>query len=408
MKFRILLICLLTLLCSCSREDKKNQIEYIEPVKDFFVFGELDEDLAERIRSAGEGKEFRNFQFTMLEKEIYSQTVSDIHGEPVNLDGYEKVYFDIVSVKCSHCRKMLHQLSEVSFDSDTLFVQYFNVGDATAITELYEAEGLTMRDDIITIPHNDELEDYIRYDLRIENYPTLITFKDGRVTFSVIGEFGKERWTEIDDIGFEHPIQREELCDDQGNYLPDLIRTVDDVKESLSQENQTKLEELGDQSEDLTLKRMGKKVSFEIYRNTNSDIYLNEIDDYSEYADKDLVLFYEYLNGRDVSESVSLIDELIAMDPETEYIVILDEGSGSSSSALKNSGLHYQCPVISMLTSIPDDFIDYEIATYPTAVFIEKGTVTGVCTELDTVRYQKAKQIFLGEECIARIENNLN
>ena len=406
MKIRILLICLLTLLCSCSREEI-NKTEYIDPVKDLFVFGELDDDLADRIRSACSGAEFRNYQFTMLEEKIYPETVYDIHNEAVDLKGYDKVCFDIVSVKCSHCKKMLHQLAEVSFDSDTLFVQYFNVGDAKAIEELYEAEGLTMRDDIITLSHSEELEDYIRYDLKIENYPTLITFRDGKVTFSVIGEFAKEKWTEIVDIGFEHPIQREELCDAQGNFLPDLIRTAEDVKESLSEENQTKLEELGEQSEDLTLKRMGKTVSFDVYRNTNSDIYYNEISDYSEYKNRDLILFYEDLNGRDVTESVSLINELIEADPETEHIVILNEGAASSSSVLKNSGLHYNCPVISMLASIPDDLIDYEISSYPTAVFIEKGTVTGVCAELDIERYQEAKQIFLGEGCIARIENNL-
>ena len=60
-----------------------------------------------------------------------------------------------------------------------------------------------------------------------------------------------------------------------------------------------------------------------------------------------------------------------------------------------------------MLASIPDDLIDYEIPSYPTAVFIEKGTVTGVCAQMDKEIYQKAKQIFLGEGCIARIENNL-
>ena len=59
-----------------------------------------------------------------------------------------------------------------------------------------------------------------------------------------------------------------------------------------------------------------------------------------------------------------------------------------------------------MLSAIPEDFIDYEIGDYPSAVFVEKGTLTGVCTQLDKERYHKAAEIFLGEGCIARRDNN--
>lgn len=403
---RKILLCFLILLCSCSRSEDKNKIEYIDPVKDLFVFGELNNQSAERIRNANADEEFRNYQFRMLEKEVYSETVTDIDGEPLDLTDHEKIYFDVVSVKCSHCRKQLHQLEELTLDPDTLFVQYFNVGDAQAIRDLYEEEGLTMRDDISIIPYSEELEDFIRYDLKIENYPTLICFKDGKVTFSVVGEFEAAKWPLIADISFEHVLSREELSDGEGNYLPDLIRGIDEVKASLSEENREKLADLGKESEKLTLKRIGKPFSFTVTKISHSDVYVNEIEDYSGYEDKELVIFYENLNDGDPVEKIALINELIEAKEGREYIVVLNEGMGSSSAILRSSGLHFECPVISMLSAIPEGFIDYEIGDYPSAVFVEKGTLTGVCTQLDTERYHKAAKIFLGEGCIARRDNN--
>ena len=403
---RKILICLLILLCSCSRKEEENKIEYIDPVKDLFVFGELAQETADRIRNANADQEFRNYQFRMLEKEVYPETVYDINDDPVDLTGHDRVFLDIVSVKCSHCRKQLHQLEETDLDPDTLFIQYFNVGDAQAIRDLYAEEGLTMRDDIFIIPHSDELENYIRYDLKIENYPTLICFKDGKVTFSVVGEFNADKWPLITDIGFDHALSREELSDAQGNYLPDLIRGTEEVKASLSAENQQKLEELGKESEKLTLKRIGKTFSFTVTKTSHSDVYINEIEDYSGYEDKELVIFYEDLNSGDPVAKISLINELIEETEGREYIVVLNEGMGSSSAILRNSGLHFECPVISMLSAIPEDFLDYEIGDYPSAVFVEKGTLTGVCTNLDMERYRKASEIFLGDGCIARKDNN--
>ena len=319
---------------------------------------------------------------------------------------YDRVFFEVVSVKCSHCRRMLHQLQEMEKPSDVLFVQYFNVGEKQEICDLYAEEEVTMRKDFFLVAHQDELADYIRHDLKIESYPTLICFKDGKVTFSIVGEFDQTKWPLITDISFANPLSREELSDEKGNYLPDLIRTSDDVKASLSKENQEKLESLGSESEKLTLKRMGKTFSFAIVRTSHSSVYYNEIEDYSSYADKELVIFYDDLNEGDPKEKIALVNELIKTQADREYIVVLDEGMASSSSVLENSGMRYECPVISMLSAIPEDFIDYEIGSYPSAVFVEKGTVTGVCTQLDEKRYKMAAEFFLSEGCIARKDNN--
>ena len=54
-----ILVLLLLFLCSCSKDSK--QLEYLDPVKDVFIFGELDGDVQNRIKAANGNKEYKNY-----------------------------------------------------------------------------------------------------------------------------------------------------------------------------------------------------------------------------------------------------------------------------------------------------------------------------------------------------------
>ena len=53
-----ILVLLLLFLCACSNNAK--QLEYIDPVKDVFIFGELDSSVQNRIKEANGNKDKRD------------------------------------------------------------------------------------------------------------------------------------------------------------------------------------------------------------------------------------------------------------------------------------------------------------------------------------------------------------
>ena len=94
------------------------------------------------------------------------------------------------------------------------------------------------------------------------------------------------------------------------------------------------------------------------------------------------------------------INELIEKD-EYNYVVLLAEGMESSSQALRNMSVSFECPVVSLSSSVPNDFYSIVISQYPSALFIKNGVVAGVYSNItDKESFDKAKQLFLGEDSI--------
>ena len=85
----LLFIIFLLLLSACTKKQEHEEILpeedtvtdlYIDPVKDVFIFGELqDEKLKEKIRAANCHSDFANYQFKMLGKGVYEGRLEDIH-----------------------------------------------------------------------------------------------------------------------------------------------------------------------------------------------------------------------------------------------------------------------------------------------------------------------------------------
>ena len=161
-----------------DRNEEKE--EYIDPVRDIFIFEQLDKILAERLKQANGNKDLQNYQFKMLFNDQFDIELTDINGNNVSLDDYDQFFFEIASTECSHCRKELHIIDAFKQENDIPFIQYFDVGDAQEIRKIYEEEGLEIKDDQI-ITRNDDLHAFFKK-LGLKAYPTLVTYKDHKIS----------------------------------------------------------------------------------------------------------------------------------------------------------------------------------------------------------------------------------
>ena len=397
------------LLIGCSsRQDETNEnIEYIDPVKDIFIFSALDAGTQYRIRKANSNKDYSNYQFKMLFKDVYNSKLHDINGNEIDLARYEKLILEVVSVDCAHCKKQIELIGDFVRYFDGTFIQYFNVGTADEIREFYG--DIQIPENLIIIERDEKLKDYLLDELGIKKYPSMLGYYEGKLSFMNDGECDLIGFREFCEISFIKRLSEEDFFDENGNDLLNINRTTDDVKNDLSSANQKLIKDLDNDgyTEELTYSLMSQKVDFSSFSNRKSEVYINEIDDFSVYEDDELVLLYTYLRDNSQTDRVDFINSLIEDNSDLKFIVILIEGAESSSAALKNMNRKFRCPVVSVLGYIPEDFFRFAITAYPTAVFVNKGVFTGGYSNiLDKQTFKKASTIFLGEGCIAYRHNN--
>ena len=168
-KFFIVLISFFLVSCATNKEEDKLIDEYIAPVKDVFLFDELDTNLKQRIRDANGNSAFQNYQFYMLNKSIYENDLLDINGNIINFNNYDNFILEILSTTCSHCRDSLKNNLDSLLDLDTTIIQYFNVGDVDDIKNLYKDIDRSIPSNIIVIGKDEGLDDYLRNDIGIES-----------------------------------------------------------------------------------------------------------------------------------------------------------------------------------------------------------------------------------------------
>ena len=393
--------------CRPQEEPIEENIEYIDPVKDIFIFSALDSTTQYRIKKANGNKEYSNYQFDMLFKDVYSKPVQDISGNIINLSDYEKLIVEVVSVECSHCKKQNESIDKFTAYFDGTLVQYFNVGDREEIMQFYGDTPIP--EDLIVISRDDDFKDYIMDELGLKKYPSTLAYYEGKLSFMCDGETDIIGFRELCTIGFEERLSEEDFLDRDGNDLLKANRSVEDVKNDLSEENRSRISELDNDTytQELTYSLMSKKVDFTRISNKKSSVYINEIDDFTIYEDKQLVLLYTYLRDNSQVDRVDFINELIEDNPDLSFIVVLIEGAESSSAALNSMNTRFRCPIVSVLGYIPDDFFKFGITAYPTAVFVDKGTFTGAYSNIrDKETFKKATETFLGEKCVAYKKNN--
>ena len=416
---KLLIVLLSLLLISCEKEvieDKKEEeiieSKFIDPIKDVFLCDELNENIKNRwmeIINTDGGRGINNYQIEMLFKDIYEGELIDINGNTVDLNSYDKLVFNFVSTECGTCKQEISECINdlVNEYEDVTFIQYFGIGEKEDILNMYSSLNVTIPDNLIIIAHNDDFHNYMKYDLKAEMYPTFVFFNAQKVSLVLTSKLSLKAYKKAYDLAFENPIRIEELINKDGIYLFDLNRTVQDVKNDLSKENQEKVNYLDDPiytyTSETTYKLMGKKLDFSNTLEGNLNV-ISEIDDYSYYEDKELVLIYETLNGDD-ADKINFINSLISDDKE--YIVVLIEGFESQTYYYENSEVKFNCPVVSNLGYMPRGFYSVGIIDYPTCIFIKEGTFTGAYGVIESIdKFNYALNTFLGENSIALKVNN--
>ena len=414
---KVLLAAVIVLsLFACEKKQEKDdqtdpeiiQEEYIDPVRDIFIFDKLDPTLKNKAKAANGNKDLQNYQFKMLFKEAYDGQLFNLNGDPINLTDYDQFLLEVASIECSHCRKMLHIIEAFKAETDIPIIQYFNVGDVKQIRKIYEEEGLEISDEQIIIGHDDGLKAYLK-NCGIKAYPTLSAFNNHKISFVAQGETDLLAMRKVLDLGFNEPITEDDLKDAEGNNYLDLSRSTDDVKKDISKENLYRLEKLDndDYTVDLTLRLIGKKADFGKALNPASNAFINEVEDFGRYEEKKLILLYTYLKDAGDVEKINFINELIEGDQDNEYVLVLVEGFESVSTFVKEMPVRVNCPMISTLAALPEDLYGFGIVDYPTAVFIDKGTITGAYSHVeDKERFLEAIDLFLSEGSIAYKKNN--
>lgn len=401
---KILVVLSILLLVSCG--DKKKEIvieEYICPIKDVFLFDELDYKLAQRVKKANGYKDFSNYQFKMLYKDVYDQELVDIWGNVIDLKEYDNFILEVLSSTCLHCKKSIEDNLDNLLALDTTIIQYFNVGDKDDIKSLYKDIGIDIPN-IVIIEKDEDLNKYLKDYLCIDRYPTLISFKDDKVSFNSIGDMNLETTNSYYDLSFNNVID-EKIVDE----LIKLDRDIDDLKNNLSSINQNKIIELDNDEYTIeaSYKLMGNVVDFDDMSNDRNTVYLSEVDDYSKYKDKDLVLLFTSLKDSNDTDKVDFINKLIESNSDVEYIVVLIEGIDNSSNIYKTMKTRFKCEAVSVLGYIPVDFFTIGLINYPSAFFIRKGIYTGVYSNIESVElFNKAIDTFLGDGSIALVKNN--
>lgn len=410
---KIVLLIILVLLSGCVNSNTTveplNDNKYIEPINDSFLFSELDNNLQAKIKTANGNKDYENYQFSMIDKKIYEKDLIDINGSVFNFHAVNTCLLEVVSVDCGHCKDMVKDHINSMSNNEISLVQYFNVGTVQDIKSFYSDLQINIPNNVIIIPKDEGMDDYVRKVLGAKSYPTLVAYYNGLVSFNTSGYLDDKQLDSFYDCGFINRIDFKSLKNSEGEYLLQTIRTDKDVENSFSEENLQKLKDLDNDnnSKSYTIKLIGNKLNFDLISNNKSSVYINEIDDFNEYKDSNLVLIYTYLKDENDFSKVEFINSLIDSNKNVEYIVVLIEGLDSSSSAYRKMNNKFNCKVVSVLGYCPDDFFKLGISNYPTAIFVEKSTFTGAYSNIDSIdNFNLAISMFIGDNSIALKANN--
>lgn len=419
---KVILVLLTLLLVSCNNNKQEEEIIippveeslFIEPINDVFLFDELNSEIKNRwqdVLKIDGSNHLENYQLEMLFKDIYEDDLVDIYGNVINLKTYDKLVLNFVSVDCGACKLEIENYINdlVDYVDDVQFVQYFGVGTKEEILDLYKSLNVSIPENLIIIEANDDVKNYMKYDLMAKMYPTFVFYLNNKVSFNVVSKMSLVAYKKAIDIAFNEPIKKEELINKDGIDIFTLNRDFDDVKNDLRKENLERIEYLNDKiyeyTDNMTFKLMGKKIDFNNLLSPNAET-ISQINDYSKYVDKDLVIFYESFSDSSETDKVEYINSLIE-DDDVEYIVVLIEGFESQSRIYEDMDVKFHCPVVSNLGYMPRGFYSIGINVYPTALFIKESTFTGAYAPIENIdKFNYAINTFLKDDCIALKANN--
>lgn len=404
----VVVVSVLISLCGCNKQEVEDiEYQYTEPCNDTNLFSYLKTDVKEKLFNINSGSTLSDGQLKMLNVELYDGAVEDINGNEIDFNQLKdkKIVLEIVSIHCNHCKTQVSKYNPeiIKNHPELTFIQFFAEGNKDEIKTFYQDNNVTLDDSVTVIPSDEEFLDYI-LEIGVTLTPTLLCFVDGKITWPEVGFTTSIAFNHFYDTAFNNLFNVDELVDEKGNSIFENRRTKEDVKNDLSEEDVNRLIELDNDgcTEELTYSIIGQTLNY-------SDLYIDntgEIVDYSEYQDKNVVIFYIYLTGlQDTDkECLKLINKIINKYKDIEFInVIVDE---ELSTYQKYLSYHYDLlgKTVSEDSSLPKDFSKIGTYNYPTAIFVEKGTYVGTYSSVSDVDgFNDALNLFIGENSIAHL-----
>lgn len=394
------------LLCGCSSSYVEASDKYITPINDINYFNNLNDELKEELSKVySDG--CQNCYIDMLNETLVDLKLNDFYGNEIDFNSFndKKVVFEIVQKSCEHCLAETRLMEDIlDEESDVTFIEYFAYGTIDEIKDFYNRAGVSIPKNLIIIPENKELSNYF-LGIGVEDTPTFMFYENNVLKLAVIGDTSYARYYNCYKIAYESDFSKDKLTNNEGINVLSLYRGIDDVLEDIYV-NRNKLALLGD-AEDLTANIIGKPVLFNTLYEKEEDALIN-IESYSKYINKPLVVFYIADIIDNLENNVKLINSFVEEHNKLNVLTILvDNDDLHTSQTYIDLGLKLESDVVSKTGFIPQSFVDTLINEYPSVVYIQDNIFMGGIRniqDLDSINL--GYDTFIGEQSIALIENN--
>ena len=397
---KIICILLLIFVSGCTKKEEIKKPNIIQPMNDVLIMSEINDELKNRLIDVN-GKDLNNYQFKSLYKNVYSNDLKDIDGRIVRLTSNDILLLQVMSISCNHCHDLLMEIQNYDH-SDYKWIIYFDNGTDEEVKKLLDESEFELPEDVTILSKDKGLSEYVRKELGLEIYPSSIFYKNDVLSFVYGGNYDSVQFAKLKDIGFKHPIEKSEFIVDGEDVIDKAIGILD-VEKQISETNRNRIKEFIPDSKyrDVLYSEIGQSVDFSVLNNVHSSIYLNEVEDYGEYQNSDLVILLSDVKEK---EDIEFLNALI--DEDYEYLCIFNDSFYSSSDKYLDSGIKLSSKCASSLAAIPEFINNIRIDDYPSALYIKDGVIMGLYPNIkDKETYKKAIDLFIVNP-IAYVENN--
>lgn len=410
---KIIILLLVFLLCGCGNQSENtdndsNTIEtnkYIEPINEIEVFDYLNDDTKGLLYTANDDSDVKTYILSYLGKELIDVSTKDINGNTINFSDYKdsKLIIEVMASWCEHCKEQTKSYTSeiIKNHPEITFIEYFNEGDVDEIKAFYKEIGEDIPNNLIIIPHDDNVSTLILANYSPKYYPGFLFFNNGILTWCRIADLKEESLDKVYDIAFNDGLDLNDLVDEKGTSVLSYAHLKEDVIDSISDENKERLSSIDndDYTTDLTYNFIGKTFDYSDQYDDDST-FSQEVssEEFLNYEDEDTVIFYIYGYS---SEQIQMLNDLYNAHSEVKMICVnaSDEDNEKIADELN-------MPLVSIMNAVPRALNDLTCSNYPTALFIEKGTITGVYSNVNITGFNDALGIFFGDNSIALVKNN--
>ena len=408
---KVLLIVLTLTSCSQSTNNDKIVDKYIKPVNLVNFYDNLNDGLKKRLNKVYGEDKVNNNLIEMVGKEICDLIVIDYYDNPVYFRDFKqgKVLIEIVQNSCEHCKKQLPLTEEIlEKTKDITFVQYFAYGSKDQITDFYENAGMAIPKDLIIIPENKDISDFI-FKLGVDATPTFLFCDNGIIKLAKKSELSYAQYINAFDVSYVNPFTIDDLVTNSGDSVFLGNRTTADVLNDLSIDSKDKLASI-DKAEDLTLNVIGQFVELYSLYEEDEKGAIYKLDDFTKYVNKPLVVFYLGNIRNNMEKDILLINSFVKKHPDLNVLTLLmDTKDVQTSIEYQKMDLELESDYVSSNARVPKQLVDTKVNEYLACLFIQDNVFTGGVSgisDIDTL--ERAYETFIGEDSIALIVNNIN